>query len=88
MRGSLVINYDYEYNMELKGSMGARTNINFLSVDKPNPGLGFNLYPDADADGNQLHEFEARVKKVNQNCKAAVSIHLGAYTMLVWRLEP
>ena len=62
VQGSLVIKYEYEYNMELKDSMGARTKIKFLSADKPNSGLGFNLC----LDGNQLHGFEARKKKVNQ----------------------
>ena len=61
MRGSLINNYKYENIMKLKDSMGARTKIKFLSADKPNPGLGFNLCPE---DGNQLHEFEARIKKV------------------------
>ena len=59
VRGPLVINYEYEYTMELKDSMGARTKIKFLSADKPNPSLGFNLCPD----GNQLHGFEARKKE-------------------------
>jgi len=66
MRGSLVINYDYEYNMELKDSMGStNTKIYFLSADKPNPGLGSTMCPD----DNQLYDFEVRVKRVNKNAR-------------------
>ena len=57
VRGSPVINYDYEYNMKLKDSMGVRAILKFLSVDKPKPDLGFNLC------GNQLHEFEAEKRR-------------------------
>ena len=62
--------------------MGAISNIQFLSADKPNPGLGFNLYPN----GNLLHKFKVRVKKVNKNCKAVVSMyiyHYGDHIMLI-----
>ena len=68
--------------------MGASIKIIVLSIDKlHHPGLGSNLSPDR----NQLHEFEARVKKVNQNCTAVVSMYMCQYevhNILIQLLEP
>ena len=85
--GSLVIDYDYTFDMHLHDVKGATTKIQFKPPNEPNQGLGFNIAPD----GNQKHEFNSRIEKIRHMCKAAVSMHLSqreAHTMLNRRLVP
>ena len=51
-KGSLVIDYDYTFDMHLKDVKGAKTKIKFKGLDQPNVGLGFHMTPA----GNQDHE--------------------------------
>jgi len=51
---SLVIDYEYRYEMELLiDTKGARTKISSCPPNEPNKGPGFNLIPDV----NQKYEF-------------------------------
>ena len=84
---SLVIDYDYKYDMILRDINGAGTCIKQLPPDKPNKGLGFHQA----LDGNMKYEFEERMNKVRHMCKAVSSLQpnqLDANTMLNGRLTP
>ena len=43
----LVIDYEFEFEMDLLDIKGARTRISLVSPDQPNEGLGFCLAPDS-----------------------------------------
>jgi len=86
-RSSLVIDYDFEFDMSLLDIKGAKTQIKLISAIDPNFGLGFSLAPD----GNQQHECTRRMTKIRHMCKATVSTHLTqheAFIMLNCRLTP
>jgi len=84
--GLYEIDYTTTHDIILKDSVGAPSKIRFVKAGQPNPGLGFHACPD----GNQAHQFQARVEKIDHVCKAAQSICLDqreAASMLNTRLH-
>ena len=75
-KGSLEVDYDYKYAMELLDSKGARSSIKFAPPNLPNKGLGFHIA----MDGNLTHELKERKKKIIHTCKAAVGMQLKQKT--------
>ena len=70
VNSSLKIDYDSRHQMDPSNLKGARSTIEYLPTNMPNNGLGFKHA----IDGNQAHEFNFQVEKMNHMCKAAVSL--------------
>ena len=86
-KSSLVIDYDFKYDMILSDINGAGTSIGQLAPDKPNKGLGFYQA----LDGNMRAEYEGRRDKVKNMCQALTRLQpnqLDANIMLNSRLTP
>ena len=87
VKSSIKIGYVSQHEPSLINLKGSQSKITYLPLVKPNSELGFKRA----IDGNQKHEFKFRVEKVNDMCKAAVSIKLTqteAITMLNFCLVP
>ena len=72
-KGTLEVDYDFNFKMELLDSKGAKSSIQFAPPNKPNKGLGFHIA----MDGNLQHELIERKKKITHTCRAAAGMQLN-----------